>query len=293
MSRVIRGFKAENGWRQKIGWKTGSWKQIETTKKAKLPCNSLHVLTLNVWFDNIFQNERFSASIATIEQLLPDLVALQEVTDMFFELLTRSKKIQRAYYLSDYKATKGKSWYGILILVKKSPSFELKDFQLLVLPSKCDRVCVTATIQSGQNTIIFGTCHLESDSNDWPIRQEQLNMITKHMRDGISIFCGDFNIHDDAIETEFAKNLGWKDVWLLSEGTSEFRTQKDIDRGGHTFGPYGFRKYPSSRLDRILIRDHLIPSTLESFGDYLLDIPEFQVHPSDHLGIHCKLNISN
>jgi endonuclease/exonuclease/phosphatase family metal-dependent hydrolase len=293
MSSDIAGFKAKNGWKQRLGWKSSTWKPIQGSKKAKLTCNSLHILTLNVWFDNIFQNERFSASISTIEQLLPDLVGLQEVTDMFFELLTRSRRIQQNYYISDYKATKGKSWYGILILVKKSPFFELERFQLLSLPTRSGRVLVCAHIRSGEKVIKFGTSHLESEQNDWPIRQEQLHAITRYMEDGIPIFCGDFNVHDDVTETEYAKRLGWKDVWLTSDGMAEFRTQKDLDRSGHKFGPYGFRKNPSSRLDRVLIRNQLIPCSMETFGDYLLDIPEFQVYPSDHLGIHCRFNITD
>ena len=154
------------------------------------------------------------------------------------------------------------------------------------------RALVSAHIQTHQYSIAFGTVHFESGVEDWSCRQEKLQIVTGVLKADIPILVGDFNVYDDVLETEFITSLGWKDVWLKPLDLPEYRTERDIERNGCTFGPYGWiHTKESVRLDRILYQTNTRPIQFSTFGDYTLDIPDFKVFPSDHLGIHCVFQL--
>jgi endonuclease/exonuclease/phosphatase family metal-dependent hydrolase len=266
----VQGFQYPSKLKQFL-FKKG-WSPMLVSKCTQ-PCNTLSIVTLNVWFDSIFQQERFKATILTLESLDADIIALQEVTMNFYTLLKSSRVIQGGYIIS----AMGESWYSVVMLVKRCKYIQLDKFTTTLFATKQDRFLLTAHITTLHSQFTVSTAHFESGIQDWELRKQQLKV-----SNFTDILVGDFNVYDDLLESQFIASLGWSDAHLiLPQPQNEF-----------TFGSFGFKKTEKKRLDRVLFKNFTVKE-IQTFGDYTLDIPDFTVYPSDHLGIHCILEFRN
>ena len=63
--------------------------------------NSFVVVTYNVWFADLYWEERAKAMFGILKHSNADAICLQEVTPRFLELLKQQQWLQDSYYLSD------------------------------------------------------------------------------------------------------------------------------------------------------------------------------------------------
>lgn len=59
------------------------------------------ILTWNVWFKQVYQEERAVALLKIAEELNPHILALQEITPAFLEILLQNQWIRKTYRCSD------------------------------------------------------------------------------------------------------------------------------------------------------------------------------------------------
>lgn len=242
---------------------------------------------MNVWFDSFFQTERFKEIINSIVKIVPEIICLQECNQLFITTLVNDSRISRSYYISDIDGKTLDTWYGVVILVKKS--LHLISFQKMQFPTtRMGRSLLTARLSIAGKLVVVGSSHFESGIEDWNVRQEQLTKSTDFLNADACFLCGDFNVYDDDLETKFLLSLGWNDPWLMDIEKSK----DDIERNGVTFGHIikAEKGYPR-RLDRILYKSLAKPIKIETINNQKLNITGFDVYPSDHFGLLTNFEI--
>eukprot|EP00835_Amoeboradix_gromovi_P005778 NODE_583_length_6431_cov_0.491788.p1 type:complete len:315 gc:universal NODE_583_length_6431_cov_0.491788:1673-2617(+) len=259
---------------------------------------SFSLATLNVWFDAYFNMDRFDSSINNLKTFNPDIICLQEVTKAFFSVLLANPWIQDNYILSDVDGHSFDTWYGVIILVKRtSENIKFKSFVKFNFPvTKMGRSLISAHLMINSYNVYINTSHFESNEEDENVRKDQyetctaqfqsmLGLINEH---AIGILCGDFNIYNDEKETATLVNeLKWTDAWL------NYKNHKME----YTFGLYQpDKELEQRRIDRVLYRysDPMMESNvalLKYFGNepFKDKATRTEIYPSDHLGVYCKL----
>src|SRR6266496_189804 len=87
--------------------------------------DSLHLVTWNIWFDKLEQDIRYSSSLQELLSIPSiDVIAIQEATSEFFELIQADTTIQRDWLFTDYRDANHRiqiteNWYGNIFLVRK------------------------------------------------------------------------------------------------------------------------------------------------------------------------------
>ena len=129
-------------------------------KKKDLPTSFFkRIVTWNVWFKNIHQHARASELLRIVEENDPHILALQEITPVFLEILLSNAFIRAKYRVSDGPLGNTITPYGVLLLI----SLDLPPciFEIHSMPSNMGRRLVTARY----NNLTIGTVHLESLDN--------------------------------------------------------------------------------------------------------------------------------
>jgi endonuclease/exonuclease/phosphatase family metal-dependent hydrolase len=260
----------------------------------------LKIVTWNTWFDNILFADRNSAQLSALISLTPDVIALQECTAGKLEIWMQDPWIQANYVLSvtrPFLDTAWDSWYGTLILVRKSKSVCLLSVEKVPFQgSRMGRNLVMVDLLlSGRIRVSLGTAHFESGREDSAARKHQWEISTQALKNSnanVNILCGDFNIYDDDRESEILTNLGWQDCWLSVKNTKCDHTNQDF-----TFGDYSFtsiKEGSKRRLDRVLFQKQQETSLTIDEIRYIGKEPikDTGVYPSDHLGVYVQLTIT-
>ena len=262
----------------------GIWRPVNPVVVGKHVIKGLKIATLNVWFDAMISSHRWQQSLDNLEKLNPDIICFQETTKKFLIQTSEQNWVRTGYYCSDIDGSTfiDKCWYGCALLVRKSIGFPTIR-NLKFNESKMGRGLLFAEIgfyhaNGDLVSINIGTSHLESRQEDWPQRQVQLQTISQNLPCN-SVFCGDLNIYDDLLESQFIESLGWRD---------SFR-ELGIDGLGETWGKWNLTKGHDGscrRLDRVIIKSgRLKPIRYETFGQDALAGLDVLVYPSDHLGV--------
>ena len=184
------------------------WVKTEAKSDNNIYNNdSLKVLSYNVWFDQLFLQERMAAVGQIISDIDPDVIALQEVTAQILHHLL-AQPWTHSYYVSDPNGRELER-YGVMLMSKR-PFVELG---LRAFPgSRLGRKALLGRIMVGSMPVVIGTFHLESYPQDAPERKSQLQML-KDLTSAAErvVLCGDTNF---AYPDE-AKTLGtrFQDVW--------------------------------------------------------------------------------
>ncbi|KAJ3086813.1 hypothetical protein HK102_012411 [Quaeritorhiza haematococci] len=262
------------------------WTDYKPVKTSKQPAaaptrttTTLKILTYNIWFDALTLRLRTPHIIRLIEEHSADIVCLQECTEEFLRTLTSSPLIRSTYILSDVSGETFKSWYGVVVMVKRKKKagvgLSLEGcVQRRFSQTRMGRAVVRVRVRvEGVGVVMIGTSHFESGEEDGEVRRVQFREATglvdpasevmevKRSSEGgvtpqqpvVGILCGDFNIHDDEAESALlASELGWRDAYIDSpESKGVLARMGGATRG--TIKVHG-KDVRVARLDRILYR---------------------------------------
>lgn len=227
---------------QPARWGAGGWAEASGAGAPE----HLRVVTLNTWFDLYRRAERLAAQLRAWEDLRPDVIALQEVTDdLVRELARRSFVRERYAFPRPVAPLLGAHGYGVLLLVRPP----VGSFTYTPLPSEMGRGVLTADLGGG---VSVGTVHLESLEVGAARRVPQL----KASQDALAhaptaVLTGDFNFCHTYPE-ERAIRPPWADVWPLRRGEDPGWT---CDTLANPMRERPGKPPKQRRYDRVLIRD--------------------------------------
>lgn len=238
----------------------------------------LKVATFNVWFGELQQSVRAQAlgEILAGEDL--DIIALQEVTPVFWEVL-RSQVWTEGYSFSI--ASGGDiSGYSNLLLSRVPKS----EFERVRLWSYQDRHIDLLHLSE---RVSIGTVHLESIRHNREIRCTQLSDIFSSFSPALALLMGDFNF-DDGSEEESFRPTNFVDAW-----TQLYRADlgPTIDTQHNLMLRAQSLRDKRARYDRIWIDKTVFRVTgIRRIGtDFIAG--QSEIWPSDHFGLVASLSL--
>ncbi|EFC35732.1 predicted protein [Naegleria gruberi] len=284
----------------------------------------LKIITLNTWFANILQDQRYTEQLNVFKNLNVDIICLQEVIPLYvIDFITKNDFIKNNYIISDIDGNSIDP-YGVMILIKKNlPILDIKINKLTTRMGRCLINCtfaknipnldiylkylnsinnndINSNIEELEKLIptyaIIGTVHLESLSSK-ERRHVQLNEIysiyNQYPNTEIKMLMGDFNFDSSSIENDqllTGNYKDYKDIWYYLYPNIE----------GKTFLYQNNRK--GQRLDRILLNSkNYIPKEIKIIGNEKLILNEqdqlklkqsFSLDytcMSDHFGLYSEI----
>lgn len=251
--------------------------------------NCLTVLTWNIWFEGHNLKERTVRIIQTINTVKPDIVCLQEVTPISYNLI---KGRLFEYQSFEIFIEEGNN-YGTCILCKKSTIQVVDPYYYDYPDTQMGRRLVGCEVKFLHNNMGLHilTTHLESGWENSIVRNLEFNTIKEviqEMIEGNLIIAGDFNICSvhELIESNIA-STNLQDVWIKAGCPTTIKA---------TFNSKMNSNINSSvenndtiyRLDRIYYRKnnntHLELDNLKLIGLNSTS-PNIISPPSDHYGL--------
>jgi endonuclease/exonuclease/phosphatase family metal-dependent hydrolase len=258
---------------------------------------ALTVMTLNIWNVELWE-ERRNAIVDWINEIRPDLVALQEVV--------RSDRMCQASWIAERTGTAAVfcaagtysgGEFGNAVLsrfpIVGSRSRRLHDGSSGDPP----RAILTADVDAHGRTVSFSSTHLSYRFEDGWAReiqvQEIADFVGQQSADFPPIVCGDFNAIPASTEMRFMKGLHAFDgksfhLWDAFEAAHP-------EQCGYTWSnanPFAAEEQdPDRRIDYILVGAR----TGDGAGRVLdatvvCDQPRDKVWPSDHFGVVAVLS---
>jgi hypothetical protein len=113
----------------------------------------LSCMTFNVWFKPWKFGLRAMSLFRIIEERMPSIVCLQEVTPRFLRLLASEPWVRENYFLSDNTAAQNCSPYGVLMLVSLKLRYCFKGFHTRILPSRMERTLLVAKFVTSHGSV--------------------------------------------------------------------------------------------------------------------------------------------
>ncbi len=261
--------------------------------------SNIKIISYNILFDYFEQNKiesitRYEHIVSLLRESNADIIALQEVTDLFLDFLLTEKWVQDNYYICDIKKGKSISPYGQYFLCKLPFTFYYYEFNY-------DKKFSIMHINSNEMSIAISNIHLTSNraKNGSVKRNKQLYTIIDMMNQienssitpFAGIILGDFNADEMELPI-LTKNL-YEDVWIKNN---------DAQRG-ITFNPetnaladLNSLTGAKARYDRIC---------LKSSENFIKEVSLFATAPvesksilggplyaSDHFGLQLDLDFS-
>lgn len=249
------------------------------------PSVSIKLLTYNVWFSDEYIDERSIALLGILKDSNADLMALQEVTYHFLQVLLMQEWIRRDYYISDIKGDTF-SAYGVILLSR----FPVKTLYQFDLPSYMERKLILAELIVKGETFKVATVHLESMKESADVRAEQLSAIFPLLDNANSaVLMGDFNFFPSTKKEDSNIDDNYSDLW------NELRA----DEPGYTINSVvntmlckNLSIKVMSRIDRIIFRranSGWRAKKIDLLGISAISKQTPDVFPSDHFGLLCEL----
>jgi tyrosyl-DNA phosphodiesterase 2 len=245
---------------------------------------ALTILTWNVWFGLEKPVRRWTRLLDDVASLRPDLIAFQEVTVPFLEMLRKESWVRRSYEISDPRGEEISS-YGSVIVSR----YPILGREVLGLETELGRQFILVEIEVESTAWTVGTVHLESlDSS--ALRARQLEQVFERLG-GVShsILCGDFNFCSSWAEENERLPGDFLDVWPAVSADDGFTvdTQLNATRARKTRGER------RERFDRILVRSDLAhPAAAKLVGTNPVKGESPALFPSDHFGVYGTLALS-
>lgn len=272
--------------------KKEEWKKFTgTTKKPDL--KKLRILTWNVLFDfydkELIQTEfRIPEIFKILKESKSEIIALQEVTVPFLNLLLKEEWIKKKYLISDIDGSTLDP-YGVLLLSSiPLDSVIFKKF------SEKSKPMVSGFFKFNEKSFGISILHLPSDKTNEPEKKREILLkqaigILKEVEN--TLIVGDFN-------------YGEKEEYLYSPIYQD--TYKDLYRvknpkeQGFTYDPsinitanITSSKLISKRLDRILMKNsekfEIGDVNLIGTESFFVEKKNCLLHPSDHFGLFTTL----
>ena len=249
------------------------------------------ILSMNVLFDcyddvDFRPKERWPHLLAFLEKEDTTLIALQEVTPSFFDLLKEKCWFKENYQCVDTEDGRRLTPFGPLLLSKKT-----------IIGTHWPAVgrgnrALVATIQIDEIDVKVGVLHLTSDYKKKKAkhRRRELSALVESMGQGPALIMGDFNFAKED-EAEILSDQGFTDLWLkLRQEDHGFSYAPDQNALAHQSTITG----RSSRLDRIYLRgDLLLAKDISLKGQEPIEGSIPPLFLSDHFALHCSLKPSS
>jgi len=255
--------------------------QTEFHAQNELKSN-VKLLTLNIWFDSVEVVRRMEAIGEIISTENPDFVGLQEVTPEMFSILIRSEWAKRFTWSPP---PPGAAYFCILLCSYRQCKLKRVPFKNSVMGR--DLVHTTVKVNESQSLTV-ATSHLESMAQHGKTRREQLILSFGTLAEAGEdcILMGDMNLKDTECSKDISKSQ-FKDGWssLHDSGGFTFDSSKNSNiKWGKTF---------RARYDRIFCKlSNFELKTIRMIGTKSFPLPNGKsIHPSDHFGLVCELQL--
>lgn len=262
--------------------------------------SSLTLMTLNMWGLNEWQARRQSIA-AWINELRPDLVALQEVV--------RSDDVCQASWIAEHTGMVATFGTACVKPVGEFGNAVLSRFP--VTGSQCHPLTDGATANEPRcvlavqvdvlgRCIWFASTHLSYRFDEGWVREQQVrdiaDLVGEHRADHPPILCGDFNATPASTEVRFIKGLHALD----NRSVHFFDAFEVANPGvpGYTWSstnPFAaVTQVPDQRIDYIFVglRDTDGSGTVQR-AEVVCDQPRGGVWASDHLGVMAELSLNS
>jgi len=259
-----------------------SWSELTPDRTDSfVQTNTVKLITYNVWFSDKYVGERSKVIFQILNESDADIIALQEVTYHFLQLLLMQDWVQKDYFISDFKGNTFGA-YGVVLLSR----FPVKRLGLYQLPSDMERQLLLAEFIINNKTLKLATVHLESMQDSADIRAEQLETIFPLLDEADnSVLMGDFNFCSSNLDENLNIDGRYDDLW------EELRP-KEI---GYTLNSeinnmltLNLSTSIQARYDRILFRQDKTNwkcIDIKLLGDKPIPDLDVGVFPSDHFGL--------
>ncbi|KAF2871408.1 Endonuclease/exonuclease/phosphatase [Massariosphaeria phaeospora] len=242
--------------------------------------NTLRLISWNIDFSTPFAEERMSAALEHLEDLIlsagadvPVVVYLQEMENADLELIRESRWIQDRFILTEMNARNWQASYGTTMLIDRRLAVESvfrvpwysgygRDGLFLDIALKAPEAEPVSGAGAGSKVLRLCNTHLESLAADPPVRPAQMGVAGKYLREpnvAAALFAGDLN----AIES-FDRILHTENG--LSDAYLELGGKEDSD-DGYTWGYQSpHTRFACCRMDKILFRGSIKPIKFARIG---------------------------
>jgi endonuclease/exonuclease/phosphatase family metal-dependent hydrolase len=260
--------------------------------------STLTVMTLNLWGSNKWEDRR-SAVIDWINEVQPDLLALQEVV--------RTRGLCQASWIAERTAMT--AVFGAARAIHGGEFGNAVLSRMLVLGSQCHpltdastgnepRAVITVEVDAGGRRVSFSSTHLSWQFDEGWIREQQVRDIA----DAIGrvpyefppIVCGDINARPESTEVRFLTGLHALD----GRSFHLFDAFEVANPGepGYTWSnanPFAAAECePDRRIDYILVGFRAEDGAGRVLSaEVVCNEPRGGAWPSDHFGVAAKLSL--
>jgi len=245
---------------------------------------TLSLLTWNVWFGLERPHRRWTELLAIVGSLEPDVIAFQEVTDPFLDMLRTAPWVKNGYELSDPTGASIER-YGTVIATRLPP----ERVEVHPLESEMGRKLVVVEAEAGDTTWAFASVHLESLIESAAVRGRQLHQIFEILSPfehvvlmGDLNFCSSWTGENELIPARFV------DVWLAVRSDDGFTVDAEVNemRRREVEGE------KRVRFDRILVSSEVArPLNAKLVGTKKIPGVRPALFPSDHFGVLGRLKL--
>ena len=263
-----------------------------------LAAGGLTVMTLNLWNTNHW-SERRHAVAAWINELQPDLVALQEVVqatdDDQATWLAQETGMAAVFAAAQQRPDRG---FGNAVL-SRLPIINVRTIQLTDAGSGAEpRGAVTVDVDTGRGTVSLTSTHLTHLFDQGWVREAQVVELARFIATPAGSFppilCGDLNARPDSTEVRFLKGLasvGGRSFHLFD--AYEVAHPSSAGCTWDSRNPYAAaNRVPDQRIDYILVGVRSADGAGQVLAAELVcDEPRAGSWPSDHFGVFARLSL--
>jgi exonuclease III len=274
---------------------------------------SITVLSFNLWNDVIDRGARAQVFIELVKQTKPDILCLQECTDivntMIYPAIT-SLGYVRPFIYPDSSQIQVYTLRSIKLINGVFKQTDIAPYGINKLPdTKMNRKIMHFTCKINMSSVTIATCHFESEFGKHnTIKHGQFQHVEAKLRELYNktssdpdilmcdksniILCGDFSIGgvDDGLQLSKTFDVnGWLDTWRATGSDP----QHEITFNRET-NPYNRESKYHSRLDRILYLGDNIQCTQHKVIAGFQDKQSGAKYVvSDHYGILAKFRFGD
>jgi len=261
--------------------KTGSNELVEPTA-----INTIKLVTYNIWFSDEHMSQRAPAIFEILHDSGADVIALQEVTYHFLQLILMQDWVRKSYYISDFRGDTFSS-YGVVLLFR----IPAKRLTLHQLPGNMERQLLVAEFIINDQALKVATVHLESMKASADVRAEQLNRLFPLLSDAnSSVLMGDFNFCSSNEDESSNIDDSYIDLWDELR-TDDFGATLNSDLNPMLTTKCSHRIM--ARYDKILMRNENQAwqcMQIDLLGDTAISRHQPGIFPSDHFAVVAKID---
>lgn len=270
----------------KFDYISQSWMKSKNVDSNDLSnINAIKLLTYNVWFSDEYIEERAEALFKILNESDADIIALQEVTYHFLQLILMQDWIRKDYFISDFKGDTFGS-YGVLLLSR----FSIKELSLHQLATHMERQLLLAEFVINDQSFKVATVHLESMKDSVDIRAEQLEAIFPLLASADnSVLMGDFNFCSSNKVESANINDDYIDLWSELK-PNEFGATLNSEINKMLIQNSSSKIM--SRYDKILFQQKKAVwycKDIHLIGDTAISDYQPNIFPSDHFGLLAQI----